>query len=78
MPAIRPASKAILIDVGGVLVAGCLPAAAATWSTRLGAGPGVLASLRQDLASREVWDEALAALLPRLRGRAKTAIVSSA
>jgi putative hydrolase of the HAD superfamily len=111
----RPARKAVLIDLGGVLVSDCLPAAAAAWSTRLGitpqaflgalfggsddqvltgqmsepawwdivagrlgAGPGLLAGLRQDLASREVWDEALAALLRRLHGHARTAIVSNA
>jgi putative hydrolase of the HAD superfamily len=45
---------------------------------RLGADRGLLAELRQDLASREVWDEALVAFLRRLRGRAKTAIVSNA
>lgn len=45
---------------------------------RLGAGPGLLAELRQDLASREVWDEALVAFVRRLRGHAKTAIVSNA
>jgi hypothetical protein len=39
---------------------------------------GLLAKLRRDLASREVWDEALVALLRGLRGRAKTAIVSNA
>ena len=45
---------------------------------RLGTGPDLLAELRQDLASREIWDEALVALLRRLRGRAKAAIVSNA
>jgi putative hydrolase of the HAD superfamily len=111
----RPASKAVLIDLGGVLIGGDLPAVAAAWGTRLGisqqaflaalfggsddqvligrvsepawwdivaarlhAGPGLLAELRQDLASREVWDQALVALLRRLRGHAKTAIVSNA
>ena len=113
--AVTPASKAVLIDLGGVLAADYLPAAAAAWGTRLGisqqaflaalfggsddqvltgrvsepawwdvvaarlhAGPGVVAELRQDLASREVWDQALVALLRRLRGHAKTAIVSNA
>jgi putative hydrolase of the HAD superfamily len=111
----RSARKAILIDVGGVLILDYLPGAAAAWSTRLGitqqaflgalfggsddrvltgqvsepmwwdivagrlgAGPALLAELRQDLASREVWDEALVAFLRRLRGHAKTAIVSNA
>jgi putative hydrolase of the HAD superfamily len=111
----RPARKAVLIDLGGVLIPDYLPAAAAAWTTRLGltqqaflgalfggsddqvltgrvseptwwdivagrlgAGPGLLAELRQDLASREVWDEALVALLRRLRGHARTAIVSNA
>ena len=45
---------------------------------RLGTGPDLLAELRQDLASREIWDEALVVLLRRLRGRAKAAIVSNA
>jgi putative hydrolase of the HAD superfamily len=113
--AVTPASKAVLIDLGGVLADDYLPAAAAAWGTRLGisqqaflaalfggsddqvltgrvsepawwdvvaarlhAGPGVVAELRQDLASREVWDQALVALLRRLRGHAKTAIVSNA
>ena len=113
--AARAASKAILIDVGGVLIPDYLPAAAAAWSTRLGitqqaflsalfggsddqvltgrvsepawwgrrrqpagAGPPLLAELREDLASREAWDQALVALLRRLPGRAKTAIVSNA
>ena len=53
-----------------------------TWwdivAARLRAGPGVLADLRQDLAARQVWDEALVALLRRLRGHARTAIVSNA
>jgi putative hydrolase of the HAD superfamily len=111
----RDVGKAVLIDMGGVLIRGYLPAAAAEWGTRLGispqaflaalfggsddqvltgrvsepewwafvarrlrAGPGLLAELRGDLASREVWDSALVALLRRLRGRAKTAIVSNA
>lgn len=39
---------------------------------------GVLGELRQDLASREVWDQALVGLLRRLRAHAKTAIVSNA
>jgi putative hydrolase of the HAD superfamily len=47
-------------------------------AARLHAGPGVVAELRQDLASREVWDQALVALLRRLRAHAKTAIVSNA
>jgi putative hydrolase of the HAD superfamily len=47
-------------------------------AARLHADPGLLAELRQDLASREVWDQALVALLRRLRGHAKTAIVSNA
>lgn len=112
---VRPAGKAVLIDLGGVLVADSLPAVAAAWSTRLGltqqaflgalfggsddqvltgrvsepawwdivagrlgAAPAQLAELQQDLASREVWDEVLVALLRRLRGHAKTAIVSNA
>jgi len=111
----RRAVKAVLIDIGGVLIPDYLPAAAAHWSTRLGitqqaflaalfggsdgqvltgkvsepawwntiaarldAGPGALAELRRDLASREMWDEALVTLLRRLRGHAKTAIVSNA
>lgn len=45
---------------------------------RLGAGSALLAALQQDLASREVWDEALVAFLRRLRGHARTAIVSNA
>jgi putative hydrolase of the HAD superfamily len=110
----RPVRKAVLIDLGGVLIPDYLPAAAAAWSTRLDltqqaflgalfggsddqvltgqvsepawwdivaarlrAGPGLLAELRQDLASREVWDQALVALLRRIRGHAKTAIVSN-
>lgn len=108
------ASKAILIDLGGVLIPDYLPAAAAEWSTRLRASeqsfldalfggnddqvligrvsesswwrivadrlqasPDLLAELQRDLASREVWDGALVALLRRLRGRARTAIVSN-
>jgi putative hydrolase of the HAD superfamily len=47
-------------------------------ASRVGADPGLLAELRQDLASGEVWDEALVALLRRLRGHARTAIVSNA
>lgn len=115
VPGARPARKAVLIDLGGVLLPDYLSAAAIAWSTRLGltqqaflgalfggsddqvltgqvsepawwdivaarlgAGPGLLAELRADLASREVWDEALAALLRRLRGHVKTAIVSNA
>jgi putative hydrolase of the HAD superfamily len=111
----RDVGKAILIDMGGVLIPGYLPAAAAEWGTRLGispqaflaalfggsddrvltgrvsepewwavvarrlrAGPDLLAELQRDLASREVWDSALVALLRRLRGRASTAIVSNA
>lgn len=111
----RPASKAVLIDLGGVLTGNHLPAAAAAWSTRLGtsqqaflaalfggiddqvltgrvsepqwwdivaarlrAGPALFAELRQDLASREVWDQALVALLRRLRAHVNTAIVSNA
>ena len=107
-PGGRPARKALLLDLGGVLIQDCLPAAAAAWSTglgltrqeflgalfggsdgqvltggvsepawwgivaaRLGAGPGLLAELRQDLVSREIWDEALVVLLRRLRGQAK-------
>lgn len=45
---------------------------------RLGTGPDLLAELQQDLASREIWDEALVALMRRLHGRARTAIVSNA
>jgi putative hydrolase of the HAD superfamily len=110
--------KAILIDIGGVLIPGYLPAAAAEWGARLGisqqaflaalfggsddqvltgrvsepqwwavvagrlgAGPGLMAELQQDLAAREVWDGALTAhlrRLRRLRGGARTAIVSNA
>jgi putative hydrolase of the HAD superfamily len=107
--------KAILIDIGGVLIPGYLPAAAAEWGARLGispqaflaalfggsddqvltgrvgepqwwavvagrlrADPGLMAELRQDLASRQVWDSALTAHLRRLRGRARTAVVSNA
>jgi putative hydrolase of the HAD superfamily len=41
-----PGRKAILIDIGGVLVPDFLPAAAATWGRRLGLPPdGVLAAL---------------------------------
>jgi len=84
----RPAGKAVLIDLGGVLTGDHLPAAATAWGTRLGisqqaflaalfsgsddqvltgrvsepawwdivaarlhADPGVMAELRQDLAS---------------------------
>ena len=47
-------------------------------AARLHSDPGVMAELRQDLASREVWDQALVALLRRLRAHAKTAIVSNA
>jgi putative hydrolase of the HAD superfamily len=47
-------------------------------AARLRAGPALLAELRQDLASREVWDQALVALLRRLRAHARTAIVSNA
>ena len=109
------AGKAILIDIGGVLIPGYLPAAAAEWGDRLGispqeflaalfggsddqvltgrvsepqwwavvagrlrAGPGLMAELQQDLASREAWDSTLIAHLRRLRGRARTAIVSNA
>jgi putative hydrolase of the HAD superfamily len=109
------ARKAILIDLGGVLVADGLPAAAAEWGTRLRispqaflaalfggsddqvltgrvsepdwwaivaarlrAGPDLLAEIQQDLAARETWDTALAALLRRLRGHAGTAIISNA
>jgi putative hydrolase of the HAD superfamily len=109
------AGKAILIDIGGVLIPGYLPAAAAEWGDRLGispqeflaalfggsddqvltgrvsepqwwavvagrlrAGPGLMAELQEDLASREVWDNALVAHLRRLRGRARTAVVSNA
>ncbi len=111
----RPAGKAVLIDLGGVLVDDYLPEAAAAWGARLGisqqaflgalfgggddqvltgrvsepawwdivaarlhAGPGLPAGLRRGLASRERWDEALVALLRRLPGRTKTAIVSNA
>ena len=35
----RPASRAILIDLGGVLIKDYLPAAAAAWSGRLGVTP---------------------------------------
>jgi putative hydrolase of the HAD superfamily len=103
------------IDIGGVLIPGYLPAAAAEWGPRLGispqafltalfggsddqvltgrvseprwwavvarrlqADPGLMAELQQDLASREVWDSILIAHLRRLRGRARTAIVSNA
>jgi putative hydrolase of the HAD superfamily len=45
---------------------------------RLGAGPGLLAELQEDLASREQWDDALVTFLRRLRGQAGTAIVSNA
>jgi len=111
----RPVSKAILIDLGGVLIKDYLPAAAAAWgirlgitpqvfmealfggsdgqvvigrvseqqwwdivAVRLGASPDLVAELRQDLADREVWDEALAGLVRGLRDRARTAIVSNA
>jgi putative hydrolase of the HAD superfamily len=107
--------KAILIDIGGVLVPGYLPAAAAEWGARLGispqaflaalfggsddqvltgrvgepqwwavvagrlrADPGLMAELQADLASREVWDSTLIAHLRRLRGRARTAVISNA
>jgi putative hydrolase of the HAD superfamily len=46
-------------------------------AARLQVGPALLAQLRQDLASREVWDQALVALLRRIRAHAKTAIVSN-
>jgi putative hydrolase of the HAD superfamily len=110
-----PPGQAILIDIGGVLIPGYLPAAAAEWGARLGvspqaflaalfggsddqvltgrvseprwwavvaarlrADPGLMTELQQDLASREVWDSNLTAHLRRLRGRARTAIVSNA
>lgn len=115
VPGARPAAKALLIDLGGVLIFDQLPVAAAAWSARLGltrqeflgalfggsddqvltgrvsepawwdiviarlgAGPGLVAELRQDLASREVWDDALVAFLRRQRGHVKTAVVSNA
>lgn len=110
-----PTTRAVLIDLGGVLIRDYVPDAAAVWSTRLGLsqqaflsavfggsddqvltgqvsepawwdivasrlgfGPDLLAELRQDMASGEVWDEVLVAFLRRLRGHAKTAIVSNA
>jgi putative hydrolase of the HAD superfamily len=113
--AVTGAGKAVLIDLGGVLMPGYLPAAAAEWGTRLGipprafltalfggsddqvltgrvsepdwwaivaarlrADPDLLAEIQQDLAARETWDTALAAVLRRLSGRASTAIVSNA
>jgi putative hydrolase of the HAD superfamily len=45
---------------------------------RLGVTEAVLAELRRDGAAREEWDHALLALLRRLRGRARTAVVSNA
>jgi putative hydrolase of the HAD superfamily len=106
--------RAVLIDIGGVLVPDYLPAAAAEWGARLGISQesflaavfggsdgqvligrvsesswwdtvggrlsltaGELAGLRRDLAAREVWDGELVTLLRRLRGRARTAIVSN-
>lgn len=111
----RSASKAIMIDIGGVLTSDGLPAAAAVWSTRLGisrqaflgalfggsddqvltgrvsepawwavvagrlhAAPELMAELRQDLASRYEWDDALVDFLRHLRGHARTAVVSNA
>ncbi len=111
----RLASKAILIDLGGVLIKDYLTAAAAEWGSRLrvspqgfldalfrgsddqvvigrvseqewwdivavrlGAGHDLVAELRQDLAAREVWDEALVGLVRSLRDRVRTAIVSNA
>jgi putative hydrolase of the HAD superfamily len=107
--------KAVLIDVGGVLMGNHWPAAALAWGERLGLseqafmaalfggnddqvligrmteaewwdvvgqrlriGAADRLELRQDLEAREVWDTALVALLRRLRGRVKTAIVSNA
>jgi putative hydrolase of the HAD superfamily len=110
-----PVPRAILIDIGGVLVCDRLPATAAVWSSRLGitrqallaavfggsddqvltgrvsepawwatvagrldAGPDLVSGLRRDLTSGEEWDDVLVAFLRRLRGHARTAIVSNA
>lgn len=45
---------------------------------RLHASPGVMTGLRRDVASVEQWDDALVAFLRRLRGQARTALVSNA
>ncbi|MET8629565.1 HAD-IA family hydrolase [Kitasatospora sp. NPDC004669] len=45
---------------------------------RLGVGHGLIQEIRGDLASRETWGEALVEGLRRLRGSAKTAVVSNA
>ncbi len=45
---------------------------------RLRIEPGLLAEIRQDLASRQTWDDALVACLRGLRGRVRTGVVSNA
>lgn len=45
---------------------------------RLGVGPEVIDELRRDMARRETWDEALIALLRRMRGHVRVALVSNA
>jgi putative hydrolase of the HAD superfamily len=50
----------------------------ATVARRLQASPDVVAGLRRDLASSQQWDDALVTFLRRLRGQARTAIVSNA
>lgn len=54
---------------------------AAWWNIvrdRLRIGQDLIAEIRCDLASREIWDNALVTCLTRLRGSVKTAIVSNA
>ena len=106
-------ARAVLIDVGGVLLGG-EPAPWPAWSARLGISPAsllgavfggsddrvligamneddwwdvvrgrlgiganLLAGLRRDLASWGAWDRALLGCLGRVRGRARTAVVSN-
>jgi putative hydrolase of the HAD superfamily len=45
---------------------------------RLGVGPGLLAELRREVARAGSWDHDLLTCLRRIRGRARTVIVSNA
>jgi putative hydrolase of the HAD superfamily len=109
------ADRAILADLGGVLLSDGLPAVAAAWSLRLGlseqsllaaifggsddqvlighvsesgwwsmvgdrlgVGPTTVAQLRGAMARAGAWDDLLVAYFRRLRGNARTAIVSNA